>query len=305
MPIKIPDSLPARSVLAGENIFVMTESIALHQDFRPLQILILNLMPTKISTETQLLRCLSNTPLQIEITLLQTSTHKSRNTPEEHLLSFYTVFDDIKDRRFDGMIVTGAPVEHMEFADVDYWDELTAIFDWSAANVFSTYFICWGAQAALKHFYGVGKIMLPSKLSGIYAHAIADQNAPLARGFDEQFLAPHSRHTGVDAEDIERVPGLEILSASDMAGLFITVSKDGRQIFVTGHPEYDRMTLSDEYRRDLAAGRSPEIPYNYFPGNDPQKIPPFVWRSHAHLLFTNWLNYYVYQETPYDLTELG
>jgi len=295
MPINVSDSLPAYSVLAGENIFAVTVKKVMHQDIRPLRILILNLMPTKLTTETQLLRCLSNTPLQIEITLLQTLTYKSRNTAKEHLLSFYKVFDDVRDRRFDGMIITGAPVEHMEFSDVNYWNELTTIMDWSVANVFSTYYICWGAQAALKHFYGVGKTTLPAKLSGIYSHTIINPGVPLVRGFDEVFYAPHSRYTGVDAGIVGRTRGLEVLSMSDDAGMFIALTRNGRQIFVTGHPEYDRMTLSDEYRRDIAAGKTPAMPCNYFPGDDPQKTPPFIWRAHAHLLFTNWLNYYVYQ----------
>ena len=304
VPIKIPDTLPALNVLESENIFVMTHERALHQDIRSLHILILNLMPTKIETETQLLRLLGNTALQVEIDLLQTATHKSKNTPAQHLLSFYKVFDDIKHRKYDGMIITGAPVEQMEYEQVNYWDELCEIMAWSKTNVFSTLHICWGAQAGLYYHYGIPKYPTPRKLSGIYSHRILEINHPLLRGFDEVFMAPHSRHTNVLREDIVKVPNLKIISESADAGVYIVVSRDGRQIFVTGHSEYDRDTLAKEYFRDVKKGLNPQIPYNYFPNDDPTKIPPYTWRAHANLLFTNWLNYYVYQLTPFDIAQI-
>lgn len=301
MPIKIPSSLPAHSVLERENIFVITENRAQRQDIRPLRLLILNLMPSKIETETQLLRCLSNTPLQIEISLLQTSTYRPKNTSSDHLLTFYSTFNHIRHLKYDGMIITGAPVEHMEFEDVDYWDELREIMDWSRNHVFSTFHICWGAQAALYHHYGIGKHKKDKKVFGIFNHDILKPTAPLLRGFDDSFLAPHSRHTEVFVEDILSNNALDLLSTSPEAGLYIAASKDDRQIFVTGHAEYDSDTLAKEYFRDLDRGLPIDKPINYFPNNDPSKIPPLKWRAHAHLLYSNWLNYYVYQETPYDL----
>lgn len=305
MPIKIPTGLPAQSILEKENIFVMPEARALTQDIRPLKLLILNLMPTKIVTETQLLRCLSNTPLQIEIDLLQTSTHVSKNTSAEHLVTFYTTFDKIRDRKYDGMIITGAPVEHLDFEEVDYWDELCMIMGWSAKNVFSTFHICWGAQAALYYHYGIPKYPLPKKMFGVFSHDVLTPTSPLLRGFDDKFPAPHSRHTEVREEDIKKCPDLEILSTSPEAGVYIVAKKNGRQIFVTGHAEYDLDTLAGEYRRDLERGLDIDLPVNYFPNDDPERTPIVTWRSHGHLLFTNWLNYYVYQGTPYDLNNLN
>ncbi|MCL2083140.1 MAG: homoserine O-succinyltransferase [Oscillospiraceae bacterium] len=304
MPIKISDTLPARGILERENIFVMPRSRALRQDIRPLRLVILNLMPHKAITETQLLRCLSNTSLQIEADLLRTSSYTSKNTEPEHLLAHYTTLDEIYGRRYDGMIVTGAPVEHMEFESVSYWRELIRIFDWARNNVYSTFHICWGAQAGLMHRYGIPKTPLPEKLSGIYAHSITDPFCPLTRGFDDLFLAPHSRHTQTDITHVQANPNLQVLAVSEQAGLYAAMSKDGKEIYITGHPEYDTMTLSEEYARDLRRGLNPGIPYNYFPGNDPNAAPPQTWRSHAHLLYSNWLNYYVYQTTPFDLEEL-
>lgn len=304
MPIKIPSGLPAHKILESENIFVMTANRALHQDIRPLKLLILNLMPTKIVTETQLLRCLSNTPLQIEIDLLQTSTYTSKNTSADHLVSFYTTFDQIRTRKYDGMIITGAPVEHLDFEEVDYWPELCEIMDWSRANVYSTFHICWGAQAALYHHYGVPKYPLSKKKFGIFTHEVLCSTSPLLRGFDDRFPAPHSRHTEVRAEDIKKCDGLRILSTSPDAGVFIVASSDGRQIFVTGHAEYDADTLAGEYFRDLGRGLEIDLPEQYFPENDSSKPPLVTWRSHAHLLYTNWLNYFVYQGTPFDLNTL-
>ena len=305
MPIKIPTGLPAQTILEKENIFVMPETRALTQDIRPLKLLILNLMPKKIVTETQLLRCLSNTPLQIEIDLLQASTHVSKNTSPDHLITFYTTFDRIRDRKYDGMIITGAPVEHLDFEEVDYWDELCRIMDWSAKNVYSTFHICWGAQAALYRHYGVPKYPLPKKKFGVFSHDVLNPTSPLLRGFDDKFPAPHSRHTEIREEDIKIVPELEILSTSPEAGVYIVANKNGRQIFVTGHSEYDPDTLASEYYRDLDRGLEIELPVNYFPNDDPRCTPIVKWRSHAHLLFTNWLNYYVYQGTPYNLDELN
>ncbi|MCL2828481.1 MAG: homoserine O-succinyltransferase [Oscillospiraceae bacterium] len=304
MPIKIVDSLPARAVLESENIFVMTEYRAIHQDIRPLKLLILNLMPTKIVTETQLLRKLSNTPLQIEVELLQTVSHKAKNVDKSHLDSFYRSFEEVKDNRYDGMIITGAPVENMAFEGVDYWPELCQIMEWTTTNVHSTFHICWGAQAGLYYHYGIQKYMLPKKLSGVYEHRIVTPMSPLFRGFDDTFLAPHSRYTEVRAEDILNVPDLVLMSVSDTAGVFAVKAGNNRQFFITGHPEYDGDTLAREYFRDQDRGLEIDVPINYFPDNDPAQPPHVSWRSHAQLLYTNWLNYYVYQTTPYDLTQV-
>lgn len=304
MPIKIPDTLPALKVLESENIFVMTDERAMHQDIRPLRILILNLMPTKIETETQLLRLLGNSPLQVEIDLMQTATHTSKNTPLDHLLNFYHFFDDIKHKSYDGMIITGAPVELMPFESVDYWDELCTVMDWARKHVFSTFYICWGAQAALYYHYGVQKYTLSQKLSGIYRHDVLDMRHPLVRGFDKNFLAPHSRHTDIRLDDLTCAESLQLLATSPEAGAYIIASHDGRQIFITGHSEYDQYTLAKEYFRDVEKGIDPKVPKNYFINDNPDTVPPLTWRSHASLLFTNWLNYYVYQRTPYDLSQL-
>lgn len=304
MPIKIPDSLPAAKILENENIFVMTEHRALHQDIRPLKIVILNLMPKKIETETQLLRLLGNSPIQVDIELLQTKSYTPRNTSSEHLFKFYKVFDDIKNERFDGMIITGAPIEQMAFEEVDYWDELCKIMEWSETNVYSTLHICWGAQAGLYYHYGVNKYPLDEKMFGIFQHRLLSVNHPITRGFDELFYAPHSRHTTVLRREIERNPELEILASSDKAGVYMVGRRDGRQFFITGHSEYDRDTLANEYFRDLNKGLPISMPENYFPDNNPELTPAYTWRSHANLLFCNWLNYYVYQATPYDLEKL-
>ncbi|NLM45536.1 MAG: homoserine O-succinyltransferase [Firmicutes bacterium] len=305
MPIKIPENLPTTEVLARENIFVMTEERALHQDIRPLEIVILNLMPTKIVTETQLLRLLGNTPLQINITLMHPQSHQAKNTPQEHLLKFYKTFDCIRKNNYDGMVITGAPVEQLDFREVDYWEELTAIMDWARKHVFSTLFICWGAQAGLYHYYGVPKYDLPQKLSGVYRHTVCKQYVKLLRGFDDEFYLPHSRYTEVRREDLEQVEDLEILAESPEAGVAIVISRDDRQVFMLGHAEYDQLTLKYEYERDLAKGLPVPLPQNYFPDDDIRREPVVRWRSHANLLFSNWLNYYVYQETPYDLLTLG
>jgi homoserine O-succinyltransferase len=305
MPIKIPDNLPASEILASENIFVMGETRAFTQDIRPLKIVILNLMPTKETTETQILRLLGNTPLQIEIVLLHTKTHISKNTSQQYLKDFYKTFDDIKDENFDGMIITGAPIEHLNYEEVNYWNELKQIMDWKEDHVTSTLHICWGAQAGLYYHYGIPKYPLPKKMFGIFLHKVNTENTNLLHGFDELFYAPHSRHTEVRREDIEQIPDLEILSESEEAGIYIVASKDGRRIFVTGHSEYDRFTLRDEFERDVELGASIEVPRNYFPGDDPSRRPYQIWRSHANLLFSNWLNYYVYQETPFDLTAIN
>ena len=304
MPIKIPDDLPANGILTGENIFVMGEDRALHQDIRPLNIAILNLMPTKIATETQLLRLLGNSPLQVEITLLRTSSHQSRNTSEEHLLNFYQTHDQIKDRKFDGLIITGAPIEHLDFEQVDYWPELVDIMEWSRTNVYSTLYICWGAQAGLFHWYGVPKYPLPAKQFGVFPHRVMKKYIKLMRGFDDVFYVPHSRHTEVRRAEIEKVPGLDILVESEEAGVYLVASQDGRQIYATGHSEYDPLTLKAEYDRDRNLGLPIAVPKNYFPDDDPSRPPEVRWRGHANLLFVNWLNYYVYQETPYDLSLL-
>lgn len=301
MPIKVPDNLPAKEILAEENIFVMDESVAYHQDIRPLRIAILNLMPTKETTETQLLRLIGNTPLQVEAVLLHPRTHISKNTSAEHLETFYKTFDEIEDEKYDGMIVTGAPVEHLPFEDVTYWEELKQIMDWSVNNVTSTFHICWGAQAGLYHHYGVPKHDLDEKMFGVFTHRVATPKDKLLRGFDEQFFVPQSRHTEVRREDIEKVPGLVILSESEDAGVYIVASSDGKQIFVTGHSEYDSMSLKWEYDRDVAKGLDIKLPRNYYPKDDPSKQPVSTWRAHANLLFSNWLNYFVYQATPYEL----
>ena len=304
MPIKIPNNLPAVNILAKENIFVMNEARALSQDIRPLKFVIVNLMPTKIETETQLLRLLSNTPLQMEITLLKMNSYISRNISEEHMKNFYKTFDDIKNERFDGLIITGAPVETIEFEKVDYWKELTEILKWSNKHVFSTLYICWGAQAGLYYHYGIKKYPLKEKLFGIYPLELNDSNIALFRGFDEIFYIPQSRHTEVKEEDINKIEELEILAKSPEAGVSIVRTKDKRKIFVTGHMEYDRMTLADEYERDIRLGREIRVPFNYYPEDNPEKTPPFKWRGHANLFFINWINHHVYQETPYNLDEL-
>lgn len=304
MSIIIPNELPAKEILSSENVFVMPELRAIHQDIRPLQIAILNLMPTKITTETQLLRLLGNTSLQVEVTLLRTNSHQSKNTPEEHLLAFYKTFDEIRNRKFDALIITGAPVEHLPFEEVDYWKELQEIMDWGLRNVFSLFYICWGAQAALYHQFGIPKHPLPDKQFGVFPHQVVERNVKLLRGFDDIFYAPHSRHTEVRREDIEMVPQLKILVESEAAGVYIAASQDDRQIFVTGHSEYDPLTLKNEYDRDIAARQPISIPKNYFPQDDPTQPPLVRWRGHAHLLFANWINYYVYQETPYDLNRI-
>ncbi|HEY8391357.1 MAG TPA: homoserine O-succinyltransferase [Capillibacterium sp.] len=306
MPIKVPANLPALEILQNENVFIMDEERALHQDIRPLKIVILNLMPNKSVTETQLLRLLANTPLQVEVTLLHPQTHQSKNTPAEYLKRFYTTFDQIKHDKFDGMIITGAPVEQIEYEEVDYWDELTAIMAWTVTNVFSTFHICWASQAALYYHYGIPKYPLEKKLFGIFKHVIDPQHfhVKLLRGFDDEFYVPHSRYTEVRKEDILKVPELQILAESAEAGIYIILARNGRQVFVSGHSEYDPLTLKAEYERDIKKGLAIELPKNYFPGDDPSKNPVVKWRGHANLLFSNWLNYYVYQETPYDLNQL-
>jgi homoserine O-succinyltransferase len=304
MPIKIPDDLPAAEILTNENIFVMKESRAYHQDIRPLKIAILNLMPTKIVTEAQILRLLGNSPLQVDIDLLHPKTHTSKNTPEEHLTAFYKTFDDVRGQKYDGMIITGAPVETLEFEEVTYWEELQQFMDWSVHNVFSTLHLCWGAQAGLYHHYGVPKYPLPAKMFGVFPHTVNKKNVKLLRGFDDVFYVPHSRHTETRREDIEKVPELEILSESETAGVYLVKANNGRQIFVTGHSEYDPLTLKAEYDRDIGKGLKIAVPQNYYPGDDPAGEPVVKWRGHANLLFSNWLNYYVYQETPFDLSEI-
>lgn len=301
MPIKVPDNLPAKEVLVNENIFVMDESVAYHQDIRPLKIVILNIMPTKETTETQLLRLIGNTPLQVEFVLLHPKTHTSKNTDPEHLEQFYKTFEEIAHERFDGMIITGAPVEQMDFEEVTYWEELKEIMSWSRTHVTSTMHICWAAQAGLYHHFGVPKYGLDEKIFGVFPHTITKRNVKLLRGFDEMFFVPQSRHTEVRKEDIEKAEGLEILSESEEAGVYIAASTDGKQIFVTGHSEYDPLTLKWEYDRDVAKGLAIALPKNYFPHDDPNRLPLSTWRAHANLLFSNWLNYYVYQETPFDL----
>lgn len=304
MPIKIPDNLPAYKTLTKENIFTITEDCAFHQDIRPLKIIILNLMPTKIETETQLLRLLGNSPLQIDLVLLHPESHACKNISEEHLIKFYNTFEEIKDSKFDGMIITGAPIENVPFEEVDYWDELKKIMDWSVRNVYSTLHICWGAQAGLYYHYGVPKHILDDKLFGVFKHKIAKQNVRLLTGFDDEFYVPHSRHTEIRKADIDKIDELEIISESKESGIYIVSAKKGRQIFITGHSEYDPLTLKKEYDRDIANGLNINVPKNYYPQDDPTKTPIVKWRGHSSLLFSNWLNYYVYQETPYNLVYL-
>ncbi len=304
MPIKIPNDLPATKTLSDENIFVMTETRAMTQDIRPLKILLLNLMPKKIETETQLSRLLGNTPLQVELTLIHTSSYHSKNTSEEHLLAFYKVFDDVRKDFFDGMIITGAPVEQMPFEEVEYWNELCEIMEWSKSHVHSTFHICWGAQAGLYYHFGVKKYPLEEKLFGVFPHKADYKKAILLRGFDDEFMVPHSRHTTVLREDIEAVNELKIIASSEEAGIYATMTNNGRQIFITGHSEYDPMTLDAEYRRDLSQGKPISIPKNYYRDDDPSNEPIVTWRGHANLIYSNWLNYFVYQSTPYDITTL-
>ncbi len=304
MPIKIPNDLPAVKTLESENIFVMTEKRAITQDIRPLEILLLNLMPKKIETETQLSRLLGNSPLQVNLTLIHTKSHESKNTPAEHLFTFYKTFDDIKNRTFDGMIITGAPVEQMEFTEVEYWDELCDIMEWSKTHVHSTLHICWGAQAGLYYYYGIKKHTLDKKLFGVFPHTVDYKKSILFRGFDDIFYVPQSRYTTVDTSDIKAVPELKVLSSSKQCGAYAVSNKGGSQIFITGHSEYDADTLKNEYLRDKAAGLNTEIPQNYFKDNDPEKPPVVSWRAHANLLFCNWLNYFVYQTTPYDIGKI-
>ena len=304
MPIKIPNALPATEVLQNENIFVITEARAIRQDIRPLRILVLNLMPTKITTETQLARVLGNTPLQVELELLQTRSHESKNTSQDHMLSFYKTFDQVRHHKYDGMIITGAPVEHLPFEAVDYWDELCEIMAWSRGNVHSTFHICWGAQAGLYFHYGIRKVALEKKLFGVFPHTVERKRSILFRGFDDVFMAPHSRHTTILREEVERVPELKILASSPQAGIYAMTTDQGRQVFITGHSEYDADTLEKEYLRDKRAGLPIEVPVNYYPDDDDTRLPQVTWRSHANLLYSNWLNYFVYQNTPYDLNEI-
>lgn len=303
MPIKIPDNLPAKQILRDENIFIMDETRAFHQDIRPLKIVILNLMPNKQVTEVQLLRLLGNSPLQLDITLLYMESHTSKNTSKEYLLAFYKVFDDIRNEKFDGMIITGAPIEQMPFEEVTYWNELVEIMEWTKTNVMSVLHICWGAQAGLYYHYGIPKYNLDKKMFGIFSHT-AKGDISLFRGFDDSFNVPHSRHTEIKREDIEKVSDIEVWSESQESGVYIVASKDGKRIFVTGHSEYDRDSLKNEYERDLNKGEKIDLPINYFCDNDPSKTPIMTWRAHSNLLFVNWLNYYVYQETPYDINNI-
>ena len=305
MPIRIPNDLPAAGTLQQENIFVMSQNRALSQDIRPLEIVLLNLMPTKIVTETQLSRVLGNTPLQVNLELMHTTSHVSKNTSQDHLLSFYKSFDELKDRKFDGMVITGAPVELMPFEEVDYWPELCQIMEWSKTHVHSTFHICWGAQAGLYYHYGIQKHLLPEKLFGVYEHTADYKRSILLRGFDDVFWAPHSRHTTVDRADLEKVPELKILASSERAGVYAAMTKGGRHIFITGHSEYDPETLEKEYLRDKAQGLPISVPENYYPGDDETKEPLVRWRGHGNLLFSNWLNYFVYQTTPYDIMTIG
>ena len=305
MPVRISRELPAYAQLTNENIFVMSEQRAVSQDIRPLKLAILNIMPTKIVTETQLLRLLGNTPLQVDVTFLRTSTHASKNTPLEHLESFYRTFEQIRGQKFDGLIITGAPVERLEFNQVNYWDELKDIMSWSKNNVYSTMHICWGAQAGLYYNYGIEKHVLDKKLSGVFLHQTLGGSQKLIRGYDDYFYAPHSRYTGVKREDVDKHPELTVLAQSEQAGVYLIIWRNGREVYIMGHPEYDNDTLALEYRRDLEKGISPEIPENYFPDGNVNERPLNLWRGHANLLFSNWLNYCVYQETPYELNDIG
>jgi homoserine O-succinyltransferase len=304
MPVRIPTTLPARVILERENIFVMGHERAQQQDIRPLRVAILNLMPTKIETETQLLRLLSNSALQVEITLLQTATYQPKNTSSDHLIAHYKTWEQVHKEKFDGLVITGAPVEHLPFEEVEYWDELCTIMDWAATNVFSTLHICWGAQAGLYHRYGIPKYPLPQKMFGVFEHKVLVRNEKLLRGFDDTFLAPHSRHTEVRVADLEKIDDLKLLAVSDVAGVYLAASRDGRHIFATGHSEYDPLTLKGEYDRDVKQGLPIQIPRNYFPDDDLSRPPLVRWRGHANLLFANWLNYHVYQVTPYDLKHI-
>jgi homoserine O-succinyltransferase len=304
MPVIIPETLPAKNILEGENIFIMGENRALKQDIRALNIAILNLMPTKVTTETQFLRLLGNSPLQVEVTLLHMNSHESKNTPKEHLLNHYKHFEQVRDQKFDGLVITGAPVEHLEFEQVDYWDELTTVFDWSKSNAYSTFYICWAAQAGLYHDFGIPKYPLERKMFGIYTHKVLEKNEKILRGFDDTFNAPHSRHTEIRRADIEKERDLFILAESDKAGVYIVGTDDRRQFYITGHSEYDPVTLKTEYERDVQKGLSIAPPENYFPGDDPEQPPLVTWRSHAHLLFSNWLNYCVYQITPFNIKQI-
>ena len=304
MPIKIPNNLPAVKTLQDENIFVMTETRAMTQDIRPLRILILNLMPKKIETETQLARLLGNTPLQVEATLIHTKSHQSKNVTQEHLLAFYKTFNDVKDENFDGMIITGAPVEHIPFEEVEYWEELCEIMEWSKTHVHSTFHICWASQAGLYYHYGINKHQTPEKLFGVFPHQVEYKSSILFRGFDDTFMVPQSRHTTVLREDIEKVKELKILASSKKTGVYAISTKNGRQIFITGHSEYDADTLQNEYLRDISQGKKCNIPENYYPDDNPNNPPLVTWRAHANLLFSNWLNYFVYQSTPYDIKKV-
>ena len=304
MPVNIPKTLPARAILEQENVFVMSEERAEKQDIRPLRVAILNLMPTKIQTETQLLRLLGNTSLQVEVTLLHTATHESKNTDAEHLLNHYDTFEGVRNQKFDGMVITGAPVETLPFDQVDYWPELRQIIDWADTNVYSTFYVCWGAQAGLYHRYGIPKYDLPKKMFGVFEHNNLAPTERLMRGFDDIFMAPHSRHTEIRREDLEKVPEIQILSESADAGIYMVGTRDGRHIFITGHSEYDPLTLKAEYDRDIKKGLPINIPRNYFPNDDPTQPPQVRWRGHASLLFANWLNYYVYQVTPFDVENI-
>jgi homoserine O-succinyltransferase len=305
MPINVPDQLPAIELLQQENIFIMNESRAAHQDIRPLKIIIVNLMPVKITTETDLIRLLSNTPLQLEVDFLRMKGHESKNTPEKHMKAFYKTFDQLKSHNYDGMIFTGAPVEMLPFEEVTYWKELTEIFDWSRQHVTSSLFICWAAQAGLYHFYGVPKYPLDKKMFGVFKHRNLNDTLAIFRGFDDEYFVPHSRHTKVLEKDIRKIPELDIISRSDESGVNIVMAQNGRQFFITGHSEYSRYTLDTEYKRDLKKKLPIEIPVNYYPDNNPDKAPLMSWRGHANLLVSNWLNYYVYQETPYNLDYLN
>ncbi len=305
MPIKIPNELPAAQTLHDENIFVIPETRAVTQDIRPLRIAVLNLMPTKIVTETQLSRLLGNTPLQVELELLHTRSHKATHTSQEHMIAFYKTFDEVKDQRYDGLVITGAPVEKLKFEEVNYWEELCEIMEWSKTNVYSTFHICWGAQAGLYYHYGIDKYPLERKLFGVFPHRVEYRKSILMRGFDDVFMAPHSRHTTIRREDVEKVPEIKILASSEEAGVYAMFTKGGRQIFITGHSEYDPDTLKNEYLRDKSQGLPIDVPKNYFPGDDPTKPPMVTWRAHANLLYSNWINHFVYQGTPYDLEEIG